>query len=132
MSEQLAYTIIAASTALISAILFCMGSVSNSYKKILLQATPMWDFNESVARALAEQRSQYIAGAVILVFAFVFQVVAALASSSISIALPIWLQKWYWLVVATLLLVGGGAMVLARVIFRSSIAKILILAGEQT
>lgn len=131
MVEQLAYTIIAASIGLISAVLFCVGSVLNSPKKILDQATPFWGFSEPIARALAEQRSQYIVGALLLVVAFALQVVAVLASSSIPIVLPTWAQKWYWLVVATLLSTAAVAMVLVHIICRISIVQILRLADEK-
>jgi hypothetical protein len=62
MTEQLSLTLSAASVGFLAAIFFCVGNVMNSSDKILLQATPFWDFSEPVARALASQRAQYITG----------------------------------------------------------------------
>lgn len=131
MSEQLGYAIVAASIGFISALMFCIGSVLNFPRQILEQATPFWDFSEPVARSLAAQRSQYLVGALLLVVAFAIQITAALASPSNQITLPIGMEKWYWLVVVTLLPTGLAAIVLAKLIYRTTVAQVLALAGEQ-
>ena len=74
MSEQLAFTLLAACFGFVAAVFFCVGNAMNSSDKILLQATPFWGFSEPLARALASQRAQYAVGALLLVSSFLLQV----------------------------------------------------------
>ena len=46
MTEQLVLTLVAASVGFVAAVFFCIGNVLNSSGKILLQATPRYDFSE--------------------------------------------------------------------------------------
>lgn len=102
MTEQLAITLSAITVGFVSAIFFCAGNVSNTSKKILIQATFFWDFSEPVASALAAQRAQYIVGAMLLLIAFALQVVAALASSTKLANLPTGLHTWPAIVLTVL------------------------------
>lgn len=131
MTEQLGLTLIAASVGFVSAVLFCVGNVSNTPRKILTQATPFWDFSEPVARALAEQRAQYIVGAFLLLCSFVLQIAAVLASSNPVAWLPFALHKWPMVVLPTLSTVGCFAVALSRYIYVNSMSEVLMLAEEQ-
>lgn len=131
MNEQLAFTLAAATVGFVAALFFCIGNSLNTSAKILLQATPYWDFSAPVARALASQRAQYVAGALLLVASFVLQVAAVLASPTSLAALPQWLHTWPYLVlvvlVVSLLLAGGGAWFL----YARTIEKVLRLEEAQ-
>ncbi|OQW69002.1 MAG: hypothetical protein BVN34_05665 [Proteobacteria bacterium ST_bin12] len=70
MTEQLALTLIAATVGFVAAIFFCVGNAFNSAKQIALQATPIWDFNEHLARSITSQRVQYVVGALLFVASF--------------------------------------------------------------
>ena len=127
MTEQLALTLVAASVGFLSAVFFCIGSILNTPVKILDQSTPFWDFSKPVASSLAAQRSQYVVGALLLVFAFLVQVAVALASSVTPSNLPLCLHNWYAIVLAVLVptaLIAGGLSVL---IYKTTMSKILRL-----
>lgn len=131
MTEQLALTLAAASVGFVSAVFFCIGNALNSAKKIERQATPQWDFMESVARSLTAQRAQYVVGALLLLVAFALQVAAALAPSTNPVALPQCLQTWTHLVLAVLVptvLIAGG---LSALLYASTIQKVLRLSKER-
>ena len=131
MSEQLAITLAAASIGFVAAVFFCIGNALNSAKKIERQATPQWDFMESVARALTAQRAQYAVGALLLVFSFGLQVAAVLASSTIPANLPQFLHTWPRLVLAVLVPTGLIAGGLAALLYKSTIRKVLRLAKQR-
>ncbi len=127
VTEQLAFTLLAACFGFVAAVFFCVGNAMNSSDKILLQATPFWDFSEPVARALASQRAQYAVGALLLVVSFLLQVAAALASSSTPANLPQWLHTWPYLVLAVLaptaLIAGGCSALLYKTTMRQVLRK---------
>ena len=102
MSEQTAFSLAASIVGLMSAILFCIGTVSNSVEKIVQQAGTYWSFNESLARALASQRAQYVTGALLLLTAFALQVLATVASSTTPANLPQLLHTWPYLALVVL------------------------------
>lgn len=131
MTEQLALTLAAASVGFVSAVFFCIGNVLNSAEKILLQATPRWDFSEPVARALTAQRAQYAVGALLLVTSFLLQVAAALASSANPAALPQYLHTWTHLVLVVLLPTGMIAGGISALLYKSTIRKVLRLKEER-
>ncbi|QOJ19800.1 MAG: hypothetical protein HRU77_03300 [Gammaproteobacteria bacterium] len=131
MTEQLVLTIVAATVGFVSAVLFCIGGFLNTSNKILLQSTPYWDFSVPVASSLAAQRAQYVIGALLLVFAFLLQVAAALASSTTPASLPSWLHAWSAIVFAVLVptcLVAGGLSVL---LYKTTMRKVLRLEEER-
>ena len=131
MTDQLALTIAAASVGFVSAVFFCIGTVLNSAKQITLQSTPFWDFNSHIAQALSTQRAQYAAGALLLVFSFVLQVAAALASSTKLAGLPLWLQSWPCLSLAVLVPVSILATCLSILLDRATMRTVIRLSQEQ-
>lgn len=130
MSEQLAITLVAATVGFIAAVFFCIGNVLNTSKVIMRQSVPYWDFSEPVARSLAAQRAQYVVGALLLVGAFFLQIVGALASPTSTVCLPAWLSTWPWLVAVMLVPTSIGSSVLALLIYRSTMNKVLLLEKE--
>jgi len=131
VTEQLAFTLAAATVVFASAVFFCIGNASNTSAKIMLQAAPFWDFSQPAARALAAQRAQYVAGALLLVIAFLLQVAAALAPATTLAALPQSLHTWPYLVAAVLLPTLFVAFLAARLLYERTIRKVLRLEAEQ-
>lgn len=132
MSEQLALTIVAAAVGFVAAVLLCVGNALNASQKILLQATPFWDFNKHLAESLTAQRAQYVVGAVLLFIAFGLQLAAAHASAEKPAPLPGVFQAWGTLVAAVLVLVSLLSWLLVRLLFRSTFAKVLALDAART
>jgi hypothetical protein len=130
MTEQLALMLAAASFGFVSAVFFCIGNVFNSAKEIMLQSTPFWNFNESLARAITAQRAQYVVGALLLVASFLLQVAAALAPSSTPAGLPQWLQPWPILLLTILVPTGIVAGVGSALFYSATIRKVLRLSKE--
>jgi uncharacterized BrkB/YihY/UPF0761 family membrane protein len=130
MSEQLAITLIAATVGFVAAVFFCIGNVLNTSKSIMRQSVPYWDFSEPVARSLAAQRAQYVVGGLLLVGAFLLQVIGALASSTNQTCLPEWLATWPWLIAATLVPTFLISSLFAWVIYRSTMKKVFTLEKE--
>lgn len=123
MSEQLALNIIAAGVGFIAGIFFCIGNVLNTSDAIAAQVTlRRTGYIEPLAHSLAAQRAQYVFGAVFLVVAFVFQLAAALASSTAPAPLPLALQSWPCLLAAVIIPTGlagsGGALLLRNYTIR--------------
>lgn len=131
MSEQLALTIVAAGVGFVAAVLFCIGNAFNASEDIVLQATPFWDFNRHLARALTAQRAQYVVGAVLLFFAFVLQLAAALASSDRPAPLPETLRTWGALLAAVLVPVSLLSWLSVSSLFRSTFARVLALEAAE-
>ncbi|MDR4516462.1 MAG: hypothetical protein MRK00_03615 [Nitrosomonas sp.] len=127
MSEQLAITLIAATVGFVAAVFFCIGNVLNTSKTIMLQSVPYWDFSEPVARSLTAQRAQYVVGALLLVGAFLLQVIGALASPTDEACLPEWLATWPWLIAATFVPTCIVSLFITWLLYRSTIKKVLIL-----
>ena len=130
MDEQLAFALSAASVGFVSAVFFCIGTVFNSAKQIMLQSTPFWDFNEHVARALTAQRAQYAIGALLLVASFLLQVTAALASPITPATLPQWLHTWPCFMLAVLIptaLVSSGCSAL---LYKTTMRKVLLVSKK--
>ena len=127
MSEQLALTIVAASLGFVAAVLFCVGNALNASKEILLQASPFWDFNKHLAHSLTAQRAQYVVGAVLLLFAFIFQLAAALTSSENPAPLPGIFRTWWAFLAAVLVPVSLLSWIAVRLLFRRTFAKVLEL-----
>jgi hypothetical protein len=120
MSTQLALNLAAASVGFIAAIFFCLGNAFNSPRAIADQATPCWDFNPALARALAAQRAQYIVGGCLLLVVFCLQVLAAVAGSPEPAALPRWLQSWGLFVATIVLLTFAVSATLSFGLFRAT------------
>jgi hypothetical protein len=124
MNEQLALTLLAASAGFIAAVFFCVGNALNSAKNIALQSSAFWGANLSLARALAVQRSQYVAGALLLVTAFALQIWAALTSSTSLAALPPGIDTWLRLVLIGVATTGFLGLATAAAVYRTTMRKV--------
>lgn len=131
MTEQIVFSIVAASVGFVAAIFFCIGNAMNTSSKILLQATPFWDFSEPAARALASQRAQYATGAMLLVISFALQVAATLASPTRLVVLPQWLGTWQYLVLFVFVLTGALCAPLSFCLYKKTITKILLQVAKE-
>jgi hypothetical protein len=131
VTEQLAITLAAATVGFASAIFFCIGNASNTSAKILIQATPFWDFSQPVASSLAAQRAQYAVGAMLLLIAFALQVAAALAPSTTPVSLPPYLHTWPAFVLAVLAPTLLIAFAAARLLYDRTIRKVLQLEAAR-
>lgn len=131
MTEQTAFALAASTVGLVSAIFFCIGNATNSVEKITRQSSTFWDFSESVARALAAQRAQYVTGGLLLLTSFALQVLATVASSTNLAGLPQWLHTWPSLVFAVLVPTALVSWLFCRTIYRATIGKVLQRHQEQ-
>lgn len=127
MSEQLTLTIFAASVGFVAAVLFCVGNALNASEEILLQASPFLDFNKHLAYSLTAQRAQYVVGAVLLLFSFIFQPAAVLTSSENPAPLPGFLRTWWALLAAVLIPFSLLSWIAVQLLFRRTFAKVLEL-----
>lgn len=84
---------------------FCLGTVCQRHAELAALAETRWNYNLDVARALADQHSRYLAGAVLLLVAFVLQAFAATGSIGGCIPLPIWLESPWRLLIGAFLVV---------------------------
>ena len=125
MTEQLALTLAASTVGVLSAVFFAIGNAFNSTQKIIAQSGTWWDFNEPLARSLAAQRAQYVTGGLLLLAAFVLQVLAALASSTSPADLPQWLGTWPRLVAVVFLPLGLASWLGCAALEKSTIRKVL-------
>lgn len=124
MTTATALNIIAASIGFCAAVFFCIGNISNSSKKIIIQSTPYWDFSEPVALALAAQRAQYAVGALLLVISFGLQIAATQASSATPANLPQCIHTWPCLVIAVLVPTALASGLVCAGIYRCTKSKI--------
>lgn len=88
MTDQLAYTLVAASVGFVAAIFFGYGAALLRQRSIVLLATTYWGFNEEQATAIVAQSAQYLVGGLMLVVSFVLQVLAATTSNATSLQVP--------------------------------------------
>jgi hypothetical protein len=131
MTEQLTFTLSAASVGFVSAIFFCIGNAFNSVRKITLQSTPYWDFSEPVARALASQRAQNVIGGLLLLVSFTLQILAALASPATPSPLPQCFYSWQILVFTVLATTALVSWLTCAALDRSTINKVLLYHNEK-
>jgi drug/metabolite transporter (DMT)-like permease len=80
MSLQLFFTLLAASIGFVSGIFLCIGGMLLSKKALMNLVIPHMDHNESQARSVTSQSSQYTVGGLLLVISFLLQISAATAS----------------------------------------------------
>lgn len=106
MSEQLAYTLLAAVFGFIAAVFFCFGAALLRHKTIVVLAGTYWDFNVVQATAIVSQSAQYAVGALFLVVSFVLQVAAALTSPTALLLTNSYLSKPVAFVASALLALG--------------------------
>ena len=131
MSEHIAITLVAATVGFVSAIFFCIGNALNSSKSIMEQASTYWDFNPPLGRALAAQRAQYAVGGLLLLVAFLLQVLAVLASSSMPATLPQCVHSEAYLVLYTFIPVVASGAILSFAIYKTTIRKVLQLEAQR-
>ena len=131
MNEQLALTLAASAVGVLSAVFFCIGNAFNSTAKIIVQSGTYWDFNESLVRSLAAQRAQYVVGGLLLLAAFVLQVLAALVSSATLANLPQWLGTWPRLVLAVLVPTGLVSWLVCWLLDRATISRVMRAHREE-
>lgn len=131
LSHSTALTLIASGVGFAAALFFCVGNISNSPARIVDQAAMRWDFSEPVARALASQRAQYIAGALLLVLSFALQVAAPLVSGQTPSPLPAWLQDWRSLVLATFIPSLAVGALIALAVYLHTMRRVLRTAPPQ-
>jgi len=124
MTSANTLNIIAASIGFCAAAFFCIGNISNSSNKIIIQSTPYYDFSEPVALALAAQRAQYITGALLLVISFGLQIAATQASSTNPVNLPQYVRTWPCLVIAVLVPTALASGLACAGIYRCTKSKI--------
>lgn len=106
MTEQLAYTLLAASIGFVAAIFFCVGTALLRHKAMIVLATSYWDYNKEHATAIVSQSAQYAVGGLLLIVSFLLQVAAALASPTDQLSLYPVLTNACIFLLTTLLLVG--------------------------
>lgn len=123
-------TIAAICVGFVSAVCFCIGGLSGA-KQISVMAGTYWDYNESLARSLAAQQAQYVAGALLLVASFGLQAAAALAAQSIPQALPQWLPRGACLFAAVLLPTALLAWLAVRALTASTTNKVMRILKEK-
>lgn len=82
MNKQQAWTLCAATVGFVAALCFCSGSTTTTPENIIDQATPRWDFSDPVAISIITQKSQYMAGGLLLLVSFIFQIFAIQQSTS--------------------------------------------------
>lgn len=89
MSSSLFCTLVAAAAGIVAGLWLCMGSAFTSTETIAELATSRWDYNKIHADVVIAQSAQYAVGAPLLVFAFVFQVLAAVVPTDVTLWVPI-------------------------------------------
>lgn len=114
MSEQDIYSLSAACIGFLSACFFGAASAFTSKSKIVALSQTYYEFNREFAAATASQSTQYAIGSLLLIFAFLLQVLAVPASQdNVRSTCPILLN--HWLFVPSLLAVIGIPSVLLSV-----------------
>ena len=130
MTEQTALSLAASIVGFVAAIFFCIGNASNSIEKIVQQAGTYYSFNESLARALASQRAQYVIGALLLLTSFALQVLATVASSTTPANLPQLLHTWPYLALAVFVPIALLSWLGCRALVEKTIKQVLIRNQE--
>lgn len=129
MSELLNVTAIC--VGFVAAVCFCIGSATSGVKAITFMAATYWDFNESLARALAAQQAQYAVGALLLVVSFALQAAAVLASQSTPQAHPQWLPHGACLFLSVLVPTTLLAWLAVRYLGTSTTNKVLRILRDK-
>lgn len=132
MTEQLAYTLAAASVGFVAAAFFCVGTALLRHKTMVVLATSYWDYNKEHATAIVSQSAQYAVGGLFLVVSFFLQVVAALASPTNPLSLHPSLANACIFVLAILLLTSASAFGLYKLLIRWRLSPLLLELEENT
>ena len=70
-------TVLGAALGFLASVFFCVGALRMRVSDIVEVTASMWDYNAALVRLWAAQRADYTAGALLLVFAFVLQIIGA-------------------------------------------------------
>ena len=124
MPEILAYTLFAAAVGIVAGLWLCVGSALASSETIAELATSYWDYHKAHADAVIAQSAQYSVGAPLLVFAFGFQVLAALASPTTVLCLPQAIASPVFFLLLVLLPVWGLSFLAYRLLLRLKGARV--------
>ena len=76
-------SIFAACVGFMAALFFAAGAALTTPTKVFKTASMQWDMNEHWADALADQRADYLAGALLLLLSFASQLLANVFPSSV-------------------------------------------------
>jgi ABC-type antimicrobial peptide transport system permease subunit len=82
MSWQTLLSVIAASVGFVSGIWLCFGAALVTPERIVKADDQSWKAEPDIAGALISQSAEYLAGGLLLVFAFGLQIAAALAPTA--------------------------------------------------
>ena len=125
MTTQTALLITSLTIGFCAAVFFCVGNVTNSSQKIIIQATPFWDFSRPVASALAAQKAQYMVGAILLIISFSLQlVVLKVPPNKISTIIPSFFQNWLHLTLLVLVITLAVSSFSSLLIYKSTMNDI--------
>ncbi len=132
MTEALAYTLAAAAVGIVAGLWLCVGSVLASSETIAEIATSYWDYHKAHADAVIAQSAQYSIGTPLLVFAFLLQVLAALASPTNLLSLPQLLASPVVFLLLVLLPVWGLSFAAYRLLLRVKGARVHTILEQRT
>lgn len=131
MTSQDAVTLSAASVGFVAAVFFCIGNFMNTSESIFKQSRPFMDISKHIAHALSAQRAQYVVGALLLVVAFLLQVLAVVAPKESAECLPQWLHFWPYLVLSVVSLSAVIATCLSRLLYSATVKGVKQLYRQQ-
>ena len=122
--------ILGACIGFISALFFAFGALMMTAEKINIIAATYWDANRHWGDSIAEQRADYIAGALLLLLSFLLQLLANLVPSG---AQPSLLQP-FGCAIAEIVAVAAFLLVCSSLLrgslSKSTISKVLRLQAE--
>lgn len=81
MSASTFFTVLGATFGFLASVFFCIGALRMRVNDIVDVTSSIWDYNAALVRLWAAQRADYTAGALLLVLAFVLQIVGAVTPS---------------------------------------------------
>ena len=131
MTSQDAVTLSAASIGFVAAVFFCIGNFMNTSESIFKQSRPFQDISKPIAHALSAQRAQYVVGALLLVFAFLLQVLAVVASKENAECLPQWFHFWPYLVLSVVSLSAAIGSCISRLLYAATVKGVARLYRRQ-
>ncbi|SRR6266581_3757290 len=127
MTEALACTLTAAAIGIVAGLWLCVGSALASSETIAEIATSYWDYHKAHADAVIAQSAQYSVGAPLLVIAFVFQVLAAVASPTTPIPIPTCFSAPLVFLLLVLIPIWGLSFAAYKVLLRVKGARVHII-----
>lgn len=132
MIASLFCTLAAAAAGIVAGLWLCMGSAFTSTEAIAELATSRWDYNKIHADVVIAQSAQYAIGAPLLVFAFVFQVLAAVVPADVTLWVPILLSSPICFLAFVLVSIGGLSLFSYKRILRVKGSRVHALLEKRT